>query len=135
MINLNRQTVLFDNTCILCIRWANFLIRRDKKHMIHFLPLESKEGHDAIAKTILKDQEFDSIVLISGVKVYLKSEAVIKILDTIGGPWRLFKIGFLLPRPVRDWLYDILARNRYRIFGKQDQCMVPGPDLKNRFLE
>jgi predicted DCC family thiol-disulfide oxidoreductase YuxK len=98
--------------------------------MIQFLPLESKEGHDAIAKTILKDQEFDSIVLISGVKVYLKSEAVIKILDTIGGPWRLFKIGFLLPRPARDRIYDIIARNRYRIFGKQDQYPVQYPEKR-----
>ena len=135
MININPSILLFDGTCNLCNRLVQFVIRRDHRQKIFFGTLQSESGQKAVRNSGLNDQQFDSIVFLKDNKIYLKSMAILEILGDLGGIWRLFKIFVWIPRPVRDWIYDIIAKNRYNIFGKWDQCMVPGPDLKNRFLE
>ena len=112
-----------------------FVIRKDHQHAIILGTLQSESGQEVLRSIGYADPQLDSITLIKEGRLYRKSAAALEILISFGGVWRIFKILLLLPRPARDWIYDIMAKNRYAIFGKRDQCMVPGPELKDRFLE
>jgi len=111
-----------------------FVIRIDHQHKILYATLQSESGQKIILTTDLKEQHVDSIIYIKDNKIYLKSDAIIEILVSLGGLWRVFKVFRIIPLPVRDWIYEIIAKNRYRMFGQQGQCMVPGPEIKDRFL-
>lgn len=129
-----KRIILFDGVCNLCDRSVQFIIKRDPNGFYKFAPLQSKVGKDLLKQYGIRD-DFTSIVLIEDDKFYLKSAAAIRISSNLTGAWKLLKILKLLPISVRDSLYDIIARNRYYWFGKKDSCMLPSPDIRNRFLE
>jgi predicted DCC family thiol-disulfide oxidoreductase YuxK len=131
----NDKIILFDGVCNLCNRVVQFIIKRDPKARFKFTALQS--GH---AKELLKDLEWvsnqpDFIIYYRGNKIYKKSTAVLLILRDLGGIWALLYLLAIIPRFLRDYFYDKIAINRYRLFGKRESCMIPSPDLKNRFLE
>ncbi len=126
--------ILFDGVCNLCNSSVNFIIDRDKKNKYKFASLQSETGQKYLNKFCLNSKEFDSIVLIENEKYYLRSEAVIKIAKNFNGLWKLLYGFIIIPEPIRDYFYDILANNRYKWFGKKDSCRVPTPELKEKFL-
>ena len=126
--------ILFDGVCNLCNGLVRFIIKRDKGGRFKFASLQSDIGQQWLKRFDLAKNEFDSFVLIRGDKYYLKSTGVLKMLRELGGIWKVFYILIIIPRPVRDFIYDLIAKSRYRIFGKQDTCMIPTPELKDRFL-
>jgi predicted DCC family thiol-disulfide oxidoreductase YuxK len=126
--------LLFDGVCNLCNGLVQFMIKRDPKRKFKFASLQSNSAQKLLDRFGLPKNEFDSFVLIKGDKYFLKSTAVLLVLKELGGFWRLFYAFTVLPRSFRDFIYDRVAKSRYRIFGKRDQCMIPTPDLQSRFL-
>lgn len=132
---MQNPIVLFDGVCNLCQGAVKFLIRKDKKDILRFASLQSEVGQKLLKKFNLPTQKYDSFVLVVGERIYLRSSAVLKICDFLGGFWRLWKIFWLLPKPLRDAVYDFVAKNRYKWFGKKSECMLPTPKIRKKFLE
>ncbi len=129
-----KNIVLFDGVCNLCNGLVRFIIKRDRTGKFKFASLQSEIGQQWLQRFGLAKNEFESFVLIRGDKYYLKSAAALKMLRELGGIWKAFYVFIVVPRPVRDLIYDLIAKSRYKIFGKRDVCMVPTPALKERFL-
>jgi len=134
MHEASENIMLFDGVCNLCNGLVRFIIKRDKKGKFRFASLQSLEGQQRLKRFGLVKSEFESFVLISDNKYYLRSTGALKMLRELGGVWKAFYVFILIPRPVRDFLYDQIAKSRYKIFGKRDSCMLPTPELKERFL-
>jgi predicted DCC family thiol-disulfide oxidoreductase YuxK len=126
--------LLFDGVCNLCNRVIQFTIRRDPERKFKFASLQSDTGQQMLKKLGLSINDFESFVLIKGDKYFLRSTAALMVLRELGGFWRLFYFLMIIPRPVRDFIYNLVAKSRYRIFGRRATCMVPTPDLEDRFL-
>lgn len=125
--------LLFDGVCNLCNRTVQFIIRHDRKKQFRFASLQSAAGREA--KGMLAGAAPDSVLLYEQGRIYQKSGAALRVAARLGGIWRLAAVFWLLPRFLRDAVYDYIARHRYRWFGRQDACLLPAPGLKDRFLE
>ncbi|WP_372975327.1 thiol-disulfide oxidoreductase DCC family protein [Muriicola sp.] len=135
MVEEGKKIILFDGVCNLCNRSVQFVIRRDKKDLFRFAALQSEAGERLVRERGIDTSKVDSIILIEpGVAYYVKSEAALRIARSLSGIWPILGIFLWLPDKLRDVFYDLIARNRYRIFGKQDACMVPSPELRKKFL-
>ena len=122
MIN-NENILLFDGFCNLCSRLVNFIIKRDKKAKFLFISLQSASGQSLLKKFGLPTDDFDSVVYIKGNKYFIKSSAILHILKELKGIWKLFFIFIIIPNFIRDFIYNIIAKTRYKIFGRQDSCI------------
>ncbi|OUJ71898.1 thiol-disulfide oxidoreductase DCC family protein [Hymenobacter crusticola] len=129
-------TILFDGVCNLCNGFVQFIIKHDSAGRFRFASLQSEVAQQLLAargiSIVTTDPE--SVLLIVNDKVYSHSAAVLHILRRLGGVWRLLYAGILLPRFLRDAAYRFVARNRYRWFGREEACMMPTPELAQRFL-
>lgn len=130
----NHPTLLFDGYCNYCNKWVNFIIRHDKKIKFRFATLQSEAGKKLLKQYGLSDKE-DSVVLIYNEKVHVKSTAGIHVFFHLGGAYSLLFAFIIFPAYVRDFYYDIIAKNRYKWWGKSDQCMIPSIETKERFLQ
>jgi predicted DCC family thiol-disulfide oxidoreductase YuxK len=126
--------ILFDGVCNLCSSIVQFVIKRDKKAYFQFASLQSEVGQSLLDEYKV-DRKTDSFILIEDGKCYMKSSAALKVSKNLDGLWKFFIIGLVIPKPLRDILYDLIARNRYKWFGKNDSCMLPPPNMKKRFIE
>ncbi len=124
--------VFFDGVCNFCNSSINFIIRNDKKGYFHFAALQSETAARLIPEINLEVPE--SVVLKEGLKIYTKSTAALRIAKRMDGLWPVFYLFIIIPKFLRDPLYDIIGRNRYRWFGKKESCMIPGPDIRSRFI-
>jgi predicted DCC family thiol-disulfide oxidoreductase YuxK len=137
--DLASPLIVFDGICHLCTGFVRFVIRWDRAALFQFLPAQSPRGEALYARLGLKsgaleNQDWDSNLLVLDGRVYTELDAFVEIARRFGGLWRLMPILNAIPRTLRDWLYNRLARNRYRWFGKRDVCYLPTPDLAPRFL-
>lgn len=132
----NKKLVLFDGVCNLCNSSVQFIIRNDKNNIFLFAPLQGKTGQEIISKFSIDTGNTDSILLYSPKDdISTKSTAALKIAKGLKAPIN-FLVGFMIiPKFLRNWIYDLIARKRYKWFGRQNECMVPSPDLKAKFLE
>jgi predicted DCC family thiol-disulfide oxidoreductase YuxK len=128
------QVVLFDGLCNLCSGSVQFIIKRDPDQRFQFASLQSEFGQKALIRLGLDVNKLHSIVVLSEGKVYHRSDAALQIARNLGGLWPIFYIFKFLPRFFRDWLYNIVARYRYKLFGKKDECWIPTPQLSDRFI-
>ncbi|MBL7690761.1 MAG: DUF393 domain-containing protein [Flavipsychrobacter sp.] len=126
--------VFFDGVCNLCNRTVQILIRNDKAQQLTFCSLQSGRGAAVMKKVENTAATPKSIILKAGDKYYTKSTAVLKIARILGGAWALLYPLVLIPRPLRDVVYDLIARNRYRWFGRSGTCMMPDHTVAARFL-
>jgi len=130
-----KKIILFDGVCNLCNGAIQFVIKRDKKDVFRYAPLQSEIGQQMISERGIDTFKTDSIILVEpGVAYYTKSEAALEIASEFGGLWPLFQIFKWMPASLRDMVYDFVARNRYTWFGKKNQCMIPTPELQAKFL-
>ncbi|MBU8788588.1 thiol-disulfide oxidoreductase DCC family protein [Bacillus glycinifermentans] len=127
--------VLFDGVCNVCDGAVQFIIKHDPKGLFSFAPLQSDTGRKLLEQHGLSADHFDSMILIKNGRVYAKSAAVLHVAKGLSGLWRAAAVFLIIPKPLRDAVYDLLAKNRYKWFGKKESCMIPGPDIKKRFLE
>ena len=126
--------VLFDGVCNFCDRSVNFIIERDPGGYFKFAPLQSEIGEKLLAENGVDKVETDSVVLIEDGKVYTHSTAALRVARRLEGAWKWFYYLIFVPRPIRDAFYKIFAKYRYRLFGKKDECMLPSPEIRARFL-
>ena len=129
---ISHPVILFDGVCNLCNHSVQFIIKHDKEGAFRFAALQSSWAEKLLADTTLPDTP-DSILLYMDQRLSSRSDAVLKIARTLGGFFWLTQGAYILPRVVRDWLYDFVAQHRYTWFCRRDQCMIPTPDLLNRF--
>ncbi|MFM7851123.1 MAG: thiol-disulfide oxidoreductase DCC family protein [Flammeovirgaceae bacterium] len=126
--------IFFDGVCNLCNQWVLFVIRNDKKVRFNFAPLQSAYAQHHLAELDSTALQLNSIILQKNHTIYKKSRAVLEIVRHLSGCWPLLYVFRLIPAPVSDWVYDWVANHRYQWFGKNNQCMVPSPDILDRFV-
>jgi predicted DCC family thiol-disulfide oxidoreductase YuxK len=125
--------VLFDGVCNFCNGTVNFIIRHDRNGRFKFAPLQSGAGRELRAKYNI-NANVDSIVLIENDDAFIRSTAALRIARGLGFPWSVAYLFIMLPAAIRDWFYELFAKHRYRLFGRKDACMVPTPEVRERFL-
>ena len=131
----NKKIILFDGVCNLCNSAILKVIKHDSKDNFVFTPLSSETGRKIIEHLKIDISKIDSIILYEPeLAFYIKSSAALKIMNDFGGLWKLNNIFWIIPNPIRDLVYDFIARNRYKWFGKKESCMIPTPELRAKFL-
>jgi predicted DCC family thiol-disulfide oxidoreductase YuxK len=126
--------VLFDGVCNLCNGAVQFLLRRDREHRLRYASLQSTAGRRLLQRHGLAGDTLETIVVVEGDRVRLRSDAALLLARRLPWPWPLLAAFLLFPRPLRDALYSLVARNRYRWFGRRASCMLPTPETADRFL-
>lgn len=128
------DVILFDGVCIFCSRWIRFVAQRDAARRFRFTPIQSEYGA-RLAKTFeINPDDPDTNAVVHGGEVFLKSDAALMVLSQLPG-WSWVRVLFAVPKPLRDFVYSLVARNRYRIFGRYEACFVPDADLRARVIE
>lgn len=128
------NVILFDGECNFCDRSVQFIINRDPAGYFKFASLQSAAGQKILKEYSVPDN-VNSFILIDNNRYYIKSTAALRVCKNLKGLWKLFYLLLIIPRPIRDFFYEIIARNRYKWFGEKNSCMLPSPDLRKRFLE
>ncbi|HWR34026.1 MAG TPA: thiol-disulfide oxidoreductase DCC family protein [Chitinophagaceae bacterium] len=127
--------VLFDGVCNFCNYWVNFAIKRDRKKKLKFTTLQGETAKQLLLQYHINPTSLSSVIFIDKGKAYTQSSAAIRICKYLNGGWKLFYGFIIIPKFIRDFFYNIIANNRYKWFGKNKECMVPTPELKDRFIE
>ncbi|NMH88105.1 thiol-disulfide oxidoreductase DCC family protein [Flavivirga algicola] len=138
MIDLpkHKKLILFDGVCNLCNSSVQYVIKHDKKNVFMFAALQSEIGQNLIKRFNIDTEKTDSILLYTPENSLVsKSTAALKIASHLGFPQSLMGIFFIIPPFIRNWVYDYIAKNRYKWYGKKDACMIPTPELRSKFLE
>ncbi len=125
--------ILFDGVCKLCNRSVKFILRIDRQGRLKMAPLQSDYGLQVLERHGMKSGPLDSMMLLEGERLMVKSTAIIRISKYLGGLWPLCMIMLIIPRFIRDFLYGIIAKNRYQWFGRYDTCPLPDPEFEDRF--
>ena len=131
----HKQLILFDGVCNLCNSSVNYVIKHDKNDVFKFAPLQGETGKAIIEKFNLDTSQTDSILLYSEDKgLKIKSSAALAIASKLGFPRNLLTIFYIIPTFIRNWVYDYIAKNRYKWYAKKNACMIPTPELQEKFL-
>jgi len=126
--------ILFDGVCNFCNGAVNFVIDRDQAGYFKFAALQSEAGEELLERHSIDKIETDSVILIEDDEAYTHSSAALRIVRRLPGAWPLLYGFIVLPEAIRDWAYKLFARSRYRLFGRREECMIPTPDVRARFL-
>lgn len=136
MNNIEKNSIiLFDGVCNLCNASVNFIIKHDKKAHFKFASLQSDAAKELLLQYNSKKINMDSVILIENNNFYTKSTAALKISKKLNNGFSLLYLFIIIPPFIRDWVYNYIAINRYKWFGKKENCMIPTPELKNRFIK
>lgn len=131
---MDSPVILFDGVCNFCNAGVNFIIKQDKKKVFRFAALQSDAGQKLLQQYNLPKEGFDSFVLIDKNKAYKKSTAGIRVYGKLSWYWKWSQLFWFTPRFIRDAVYDFIAKNRYKWFGKKESCMIPTSEVRSRFL-
>ncbi|NQX86835.1 MAG: thiol-disulfide oxidoreductase DCC family protein [Flavobacteriaceae bacterium] len=131
----HKKLILFDGVCNLCNNTVQYVIQRDHKNKYLFASLQSKVGKQIIEAFNIDTTKTDSILLYSNGQLYSKSTAALKVAATLGFPTNVLAISLIIPAFIRNVVYDYIAKNRYKWYGKKKDCMIPSPELKSKFID
>ena len=126
--------ILFDGVCNLCNFAVDFVIRRDPAARFRFASLQDEFGQRVLEENGLPSTELSTFILVERDRIYTKSTAALRVARHLGALWPVTQFFLIVPRPIRDWIYKLIANNRYRLFGKKETCRLPSPEEKARFL-
>tara|TARA_B100002052_G_C15855809_1_gene587425 strand:- start:362 stop:784 length:423 start_codon:yes stop_codon:yes gene_type:complete len=126
--------VLFDGVCNMCVESVQFIINRDKKDIFRFASIQSVIGKKLIKQHSIDVKKNDSIIVIKDQSIKYRSSAVLFILCYLQTIWKIFLVAYVVPYPIRDFFYKIIARKRYSLFGKKNKCMIPDSSISAKFL-
>ncbi len=126
--------VLFDGVCNFCNASVNFVIEREKAGYFKFAPLQSEIGEELVAKHGIDTSKTDSVIVVENDRAYTHSSGALRIAKRLDGLWSWAYVFVIVPKPIRDLAYRLFAKHRYRLFGRQDACMMPTPEIRARFL-
>ena len=137
---MSRPIVLYDGVCGLCNRLVQFLLRRDRDDRLRFASLQSEFAAPVLRRHDANPEDLDTVYVVidygrDSERLLARSEAVLELYRELGGVWRVIAAARIIPRPLRDVIYNLVARNRYRVFGKSDSCMIPQPEHRAKFLD
>jgi predicted DCC family thiol-disulfide oxidoreductase YuxK len=137
---LGQHLVLYDGVCGLCNGLVQFLLRRDRRGTFGFAPLQSATGQQLVTRYGGKPADLTSFYVVADYRTgsacaLTRSEAALFVVGRLGWPWRLLRVARLLPKSIRDRAYDIVARHRYRLFGRYDRCLLPRQEFRDRFID
>lgn len=132
---IGKKIILFDGYCNLCNSYVNFIIRKDKNNNFKFSSLQSGYGKSISEKFELPGQNYDSFLFVENERCYIKSTAALRVAKNLPGLWKMFYIFIIIPPFIRNALYDFVAKRRYKWFGKKESCLIPTPELKEKFIE
>ena len=135
MKEIEKPVLLFDGVCNLCNGVVQFVIKRDPEAKLKFSSLQSNTGQQLLRKFQLPTTDFESFVLVEGDRYYKKSTAALQLFKKLGKGWQLLYMFIIIPAPIRDFFYSLVANNRYKVFGRTDECWIPTPELRARFLD
>lgn len=127
--------ILFDGICHLCNGTVAFIIRNDPDARFKFSALQSTHGQALLQSHQLVNNTTKTVVYLKEGKVYMKSTAALEVMKALGWPWKVMYVFIVIPKPIRDFMYDLIARWRYRIFGKRNTCTIPTKKIQNRFIK
>lgn len=131
----DQPVILFDGVCNFCNALVNFVIRQDKKNIFRFAALQSGSGKKLLEEYNIDWKESDSFVLIENNKAWQRSTATLKLYNKLPWYWKWTQIFWIVPEFIRDGIYSFIARNRYKWFGRKEECMIPNPAVRQKFLE
>lgn len=129
------RVIVYDGICRFCSAWVRFLLRRDRAGLFHFAPMQGPTGRRLLADQGLDPDDPSSFLYRENGRVYQDSDAVLRVVGQLGGAWPLVRLLRLVPGFMRDAVYRLLARNRYRWFGRQERCELPDPGAAKRFID
>lgn len=129
-----RRVIIFDGVCNLCNGWVDFVMRRDPQARFQFSANQSEAGKEMLHEFGVGTEEVGTIYFIEGDQLYSQSTAVLRLLKALGGVYALGYAAMIIPRAIRDAVYGLIARNRYRFFGQKDTCRIPTSAERSRFL-
>ncbi|MCE5332090.1 MAG: DCC1-like thiol-disulfide oxidoreductase family protein [Bacteroidales bacterium] len=129
------RIVYFDGYCNLCSGWVKFLLKRDKRNRFKFAALQSGKGQNVLKILGMPLEEPTTVIYLKNDKYFTESEAALEILKDLGGFWIAFSVFRLIPISIRNYLYGLISKWRYKLFGKRDTCMIPQPDQQKRFID
>lgn len=136
MLNKTKHIiVLFDGVCNLCSSSVNFIIKRDKNDLFRFVATQTAAGEQLSKLYGVSPISNDTLIVIEDGKVFTKSTAALRVAKRLSGLWPAFIVLYAAPRFIRDYFYNLIAKNRYKWFGKQDTCIMPSPDVRSKFIE
>lgn len=139
MTTSSSPVMLYDGVCGFCAQSVQMIIKLDKLGVIKFAPLQGEFGSNI--KLRHKELEnIDSVIILEtkpdgSEQIFVRSDAILRIARHLGGIWRLLEISYIVPKTIRDFFYDLFARNRYKVFGKYDSCTLPSPEVRARFID
>jgi len=131
---LNHPVILFDGVCNFCNAGVNFILKQDRQKVFRFAALQSEAGQRLLQKFGLPTEAFESFLLIENGKLYQKSSAGLRVYNKLPWYWKWTQLAWIAPRFLRNAIYDLIAKNRYKWFGQKEACIIPGPEIKDRFL-
>lgn len=131
----HQPLLLFDGVCNLCNNSINYIIKKDTKNVFKFASLQSDVAKKILLQFDSTNFDLSSIVLVDHDKLYFKSTAILKAGKHLGGIYKICYFFIVIPRPIRDLIYDYIAKNRYKWYGKKESCMIPTPELKEKFID
>ena len=131
----DQRVILFDGVCNLCNSAIKFVLKRDTKSVFKFASLQSDVARKLLSDLEVSDTALDTIVFIDQGNVYTRSTAALRVSKHLSGLWPLMTGFMIVPLFIRDWVYNLISKNRYRWFGKRDTCSIPSPDVENKFLK
>ena len=134
-IGVSDKVILYDGVCKLCNAWSNFIIKHDRQRVFKLCSVQSIEGKQILLHFGLPSESYETMLYVEGNQSFQKSDAFFQIMAKLGYPWKIVCIFKVIPKWLRDWMYDRIALNRYSLFGKYDYCTLPSPDHEARFLD
>ena len=129
-----RPVIVFDGVCVICNGWVRFLLRHDRQRRYRFAAMQKESGRALLAGNGLDPDDPASFLLVENGNAWRETDAIVRVIGSLGGFWRLVAGVHVAPKPLRDWLYRGVARNRYRWFGRHDACFLSPPGHEDRFL-
>ena len=130
----DKPIVIFDGYCVFCAGWAGIILRHDRQGRFRLLPAQSPLGRALYVHYGLHPEDYETNILLADGRAWFKAEGSIRMAEGLGFPWTLARLLRFLPRRIQDWLYDLVARNRFRLFGRRDACYLPPPEYASRFM-
>jgi predicted DCC family thiol-disulfide oxidoreductase YuxK len=133
-VGIEDKVILFDGVCKLCNAWSKFIIKYDKKHVFKLCSVQSEEGEKILLHFGFPTEFYETMLYVEGGQCFQQSDAFFRVMAKLGFPWKMVCVFWIIPKLIRNWMYDRIALNRYRLFGKYDYCVLPVPDHEDRFL-
>ncbi|MEO6949519.1 MAG: thiol-disulfide oxidoreductase DCC family protein [Ginsengibacter sp.] len=130
----SRGIILFDGVCNLCNGAVNFVIKRDKKSVFKFAAIQSEEAKNLMMEGDFQSEDLKTFILLLNERFYTKSTAALKVCRYLSGLWPMLYWFMIIPKFIRDFIYNIISRNRYKWFGRKESCTIPTPELQSKFL-